>query len=111
MLPKHITLNTERWASQPTISTMPNTPEEDWRYLKNAVGLTKLMKNASEVLFVSKRTTRNLLRTGTYTSLLSHFEPILHTWRQNFDQNPRKIKSISLLTFSAIKPIAPDVTD
>lgn len=89
MLPKHITTNTERWANQNPSPIIADTPDEDWRYLRAAVGLTKLMKHASEVLFVSKRTTRELLRTGTYNSLLSHFEPLLNTWRQNFDQDPR----------------------
>jgi hypothetical protein len=89
MLPKNITLNTERWANQSDMHDIANTPEDDWRYLRAAVGLTKLMKHAGEVLFVSKRTTRELLRTGTYSSLLSHFEPLLRSWRQSFDQNPR----------------------
>jgi hypothetical protein len=88
LLPKHVTLNTERWLQIGQIP--PYTSEEDWKYLKGAVGLTKLMKNASELLFVNKRTTRDLLRTGGYISLLSHFEPLLQAWRQSFEQNPRK---------------------
>jgi len=88
LLPKHVTLNTERWLQ--TAQVPPYTSEEDWRYLRGAVGLTKLMKNASELLFVNKRTTRDLLRTGGYISLLSHFEPLLKTWRESFEQNPRK---------------------
>lgn len=88
LLPKYVTLNTERWLHNTQIP--PYTSEEDWRYLKGAVGLTKLMKNASELLFVNKRTTRDLLRTGGYISLLSHFEPLLQTWRQTFEQHPRE---------------------
>jgi hypothetical protein len=87
-LPKHVTLNTERWLQ--VAQTPPYTSEEDWRYLSSAVGLTKLMKNASELLFINKRTTRDLLRTGGYISLLSHFEPLLRTWREGFERNPRK---------------------
>jgi len=85
LLPKQVTTDVERWASQPDTHPPQGTPEEDWRYIRGAVGLTKLMKYASEVLFASKRTTRDLLRTGNYLSLLSHFEPSLKAWRQNFD--------------------------
>lgn len=85
LLPKQITADVERWASSAVPHPPPETPEEDWRYIRGAVGLTKLMKNASEVLFASKRTTRDLLRTGNYLSFLGHFEPLLQTWRQNFD--------------------------
>jgi hypothetical protein len=80
-----VTTDVERWASQDVPHPPPETPEEDWRYIRGAVGLTKLMKYASEVLFASKRTTRDLLRTGNYLSLLGHFEPSLKAWRQNFD--------------------------
>jgi hypothetical protein len=105
MLPKHITLNTERGSNQSVKQTLANTCEDDWRYLRAAVGLTKLMKHASEVLFVSKRTTRELLRTGTYNSLLSHFEPLLRAWRQSFDEEPRTLKQGHLLTISAVRPV------
>ena len=88
LLPKHITLNSERWLQ--TGQTPPYIPDEEWRYLKATLGLTKLMKNASELIFVNKRTTRDLLRTGGYISLLSHFEPLLQAWRQSFELNPRK---------------------
>ena len=89
LFPKHVSANTERWLNQPNPQPSPDTPEEDWRYIWGAVGLTKLMKNASEVLFVSKRHTRELLLNGRYTSLLSHFEPLLQAWRKMFDEHPR----------------------
>lgn len=91
LLPKHVTVDTERWVNHNIDQTPLDTPEEDWRYIRGAVGLTKLMKNASEVLFASKRTTRELLRTGTYVSFLSHFEPLLQSWKQSFDQLSRNI--------------------
>lgn len=89
LLPNHITVNTERWINQNTLKPPLGTHEQDWRYIWGAVGLTKLMKNASEVLFANKRHTRELLMTGRYASLLSHYEPVLKTWRQSFDQHPR----------------------
>lgn len=89
LLPSHVNANTERWINQKFLRAPPGTSEEDWRYIWGSVGLTKLMKNASEVLFVNKRHTRELLMTGRYVSLLSHFEPLLQTWRQGFDQRPR----------------------
>lgn len=90
LLPKHVTVNTERWISQDNYRLPFGAPEEDWRFIWGAVGLTKLMKNASEVLFANKRRTRDLLMNGGYTSLLSHFEPLLQSWKQGFDQHPRK---------------------
>jgi hypothetical protein len=95
LLPKHITINTERWINQNILPAPSDTLDEDWRYIWGAVGLTKLMKNASEVLFVSKRHTRDLLMNGSYTSLLSHFEPLLQSWRQSFDQYQRKVFCLS----------------
>jgi len=89
LLPNHVTLNTERWINQNSLQPPLGSHGEDWRYIWAAVGLTKLMKNASEVLFASKRHTRELLRSGRYTSLLSHYEPVLQTLKQSFDQHPR----------------------
>jgi hypothetical protein len=89
LFPKHVSASTERWLNQPNPQPSPDTPEEDWRYIWGAVGLTKLMKNASEELFVSKRHTRELLLNGRYTSLLSHFEPLLQAWKKMFDEHPR----------------------
>ena len=105
LLPKHVTADTERWVNHNVLQAPLDTPEEDWRYIRGAVGLTKLMKNASEVLFASKRTTRDLLRTGAYVSLLSHFEPLLQTWKQNFDQLPRNTLFQLTLIISANGPI------
>jgi hypothetical protein len=91
LLPHHVTTNTEQWISNFPLFTGPTgTPEEDWRYLRAAVGLTKLMKTASEILFPDKRTTRELLRSGNYIPLLSQFEPLLKTWRDDFDRYTRK---------------------
>lgn len=90
LLPNHVTLNTERWINQNSLQPpLGSQYGEDWSYIWAAVGLTKLMKNASEVLFASKRHTRELLRSGRYTSLLSHYEPVLQTLKQSFDQHPR----------------------
>jgi hypothetical protein len=103
LFPKHITLSTERWLNQPNPQPPPDTPEEDWRYIWLAVGLTKLMKNASEVLFVNKRQTRELLLSGRYTSLLSHFEPLLKAWRKMFDEHPRTIRHHLKLTVQLVR--------
>jgi len=89
MLPKQVTINAERWINQSVLQAPTGTAEEDWRYMWAAVGLTKLMKNASEVLFVNKRHTRELLMNGRYTSFLSHYEPLLQAWRKSFDHNLR----------------------
>lgn len=105
LLPKQVTADVERWASLAVPHPPPETLEEDWRYIRGAVGLTKLMKNASEVLFASKRTTRDLLRTGNYLSFLGHFEPLLQTWRQNFDRFSRIFVSPYSLTVSANRSI------
>ena len=94
LLPNHITVNTERWINQNSLQPPIGTNEQDWRYTWGAVGLTKLMKNASEVLFANKRHTRELLMTGRYTSLLSHYEPVLQNWRQSFDLHPRAPPSL-----------------
>ena len=102
LLPNHITVNTERWINQNNLQPPIGTHEQDWRYIWGAVGLTKLMKNASEVLFANKRHTRELLMTGRYTSLLSHYEPVLQNWRQSFDQHPRAPQSLTTLIKSAI---------
>lgn len=97
LLPSHVTLNTERWINQHSLQPPVGSHGQDWRYIWAAVGLTKLMKNASEVLFASKRHTRELLRSGRYTSLLSHYEPVLQTLKQSLDQHPRMFSSSSLL--------------
>lgn len=105
LLPNHITVNTERWINQNSLQPPLAAPEQDWRYIWGAVGLTKLMKNASEVLFANKRHTRELLVTGRYTSLLSHYEPVLQSWRQGFDQHPRVSPELAKLTRSTIRTI------
>jgi hypothetical protein len=110
LLPKQVTADVERWAGHSVPEPPPETPEEDWRYIRGAVGLTKLMKNASEVLFASKRTTRDLLRTGNYLSFLGHFEPLLQTWRQNFDQFSRIARVLKALMNSAIRSVEGHVT-
>lgn len=102
LLPIHITMNTERWINQNSLQPPLGTHEEDWRYIWGAVGLTKLMKNASEVLFANKRHTRDLLLNGRYTSLLNHYEPVLKTWRQSFDQHPRILPRFIRLTVSSL---------
>ncbi|KAK6521411.1 hypothetical protein TWF506_001629 [Arthrobotrys conoides] len=60
------------------------TPVQDL-VLQSWVELTSLMKSASELLFPSRKATKMVLRTGRYTQLLEHFQPLLRAWRREFD--------------------------
>ncbi|KAK6528887.1 hypothetical protein TWF694_004118 [Orbilia ellipsospora] len=60
------------------------TPVQDL-VLQSWVELTSLMKSASELLFPSRKATKTVLRTGRYTQLLEHFQPLLRAWRRDFD--------------------------
>ncbi|KAF3915960.1 hypothetical protein AA313_de0207076 [Arthrobotrys entomopaga] len=60
------------------------TPVQDL-VLQSWVELTSLMKSASELLFPSRKATKAVLRTGRYTQLLEHFQPLLRAWRRDFD--------------------------
>ena len=66
------------------------------RHGQKLVGLwievTKLLKTTTVMFFASKSTTRSLLKTGQYASLLEHFHPLLLQWYRSFQdlQSSRK---------------------
>ncbi|KAF3919303.1 hypothetical protein ABW21_db0200990 [Orbilia brochopaga] len=60
------------------------TPVQDL-VLQSWVELTSLMKSASELLFPSRKATKAVLQTGRYSQLLEHFQPLLSSWRREFD--------------------------
>ncbi|KAJ6262373.1 Transcriptional activator [Drechslerella dactyloides] len=60
------------------------TPVQDL-VLQSWVELTSLMKSASELLFPSRKATKDVLQTGRYSQLLEHFQPLLTAWRRDFD--------------------------
>jgi hypothetical protein len=47
--------------------------------------LTTLLKSGNEILFSSRKATRELIRTGRYVGLLEYFQPMLRGWRRDFD--------------------------
>ncbi|KAI5841319.1 hypothetical protein BZA05DRAFT_227625 [Tricharina praecox] len=60
------------------------------------VDLTNLMAQSSELLFPSRAQTREIMRSGRYVELLTHFQPLLRAWRDRLEalQLPQPIRSI-----------------
>ena len=50
------------------------------------VELINLMRSGNELFFSSRNHTKNLIRSGDYTSRLEHFQPRLKKWREEFDK-------------------------
>ncbi|KAI9833251.1 MAG: hypothetical protein M1826_000164 [Phylliscum demangeonii] len=57
----------------------------DHDVLHSWLELTSLMRSGNELFFLSRNHTRELIRSGRYTSLLEHFQPRLKGWRTEFD--------------------------
>ena len=60
------------------------------------VDLTNLMAESSELLFPSRVQTREIMRSGRYVDLLTHFQPLLRAWRDRFESLhlPQPIRAI-----------------
>jgi hypothetical protein len=50
------------------------------------IELTTLLKSGNELLFPSRKQTRELIRSGRYVAMLEHFQPLLRGWRHEFDK-------------------------
>jgi len=61
----------------------PSASTDKWQsHMSSWIELTKLVKSASELFFSSPATTRQLLNSDRYSSLLDHFVRLLEQWRQ-----------------------------
>ncbi|EEU34204.1 uncharacterized protein NECHADRAFT_49898 [Fusarium vanettenii 77-13-4] len=66
-----------------------STPERRFYYdrevmLSQYIGITKLLKTATDTFFPSKRMARQVIRSGRYLTLLGHFTPLLDSWYKEF---------------------------
>ncbi|KAI9786393.1 MAG: hypothetical protein M1839_006853 [Geoglossum umbratile] len=50
------------------------------------IELTTLLKSGNELLFPSRKQTRELIRSGRYVGMLEHFQPLLRSWRHDFEK-------------------------
>lgn len=106
MIPKHITHNVRR-------RIPPVTPPGTWAsedelqdvIFSSWVDLTLLMKSSSELLFPSRAITKNIMRSGRYVTLLEHFQPLLRSWRREFDalRLPPPIYHILVLEYEHVR--------
>ena len=69
------------------------------------VDLTNLMAESSEVLFPDRTQTREIMRSGRYVALLTHFTPLLRAWRERLDglQLPQPIRSILVMEWEHVR--------
>ncbi|KAI9678725.1 MAG: hypothetical protein M1817_005782 [Caeruleum heppii] len=49
------------------------------------IEITDLMKRGNELLFPTRRVTRDIIRTGRYVELLETFQPLISSWRKKFE--------------------------
>ena len=68
-------------AMQSAINGSHWTVDTHWNdFLNSWVSLIRLVRSSSDILFPSKAATQDLLRSGRYTDLLEHFQPLLQGW-------------------------------
>ena len=71
------------------------TGDVHWDSFMNTwVSLIKLVRSSSDILFPSKTATQDILRTGRYSDLLEHFQPLLQQWLIEYE----KIRGMHLTT-------------
>ena len=61
-------------------STIEDIIQQGW------IEVTNLMRSGNELLFATRDQTRDLIRSGRYTSLLEHFQPRLRSCREDLDR-------------------------
>ncbi|KAF2159501.1 hypothetical protein M409DRAFT_70956 [Zasmidium cellare ATCC 36951] len=64
--------------------SMPSSMPSHDAFLQAWTELVKLFKSFSDIAFASKSATRRLLRSGRYTSILQHFQPLLVQWGERY---------------------------
>jgi hypothetical protein len=58
----------------------PETDDNWFNFMWLWVDLTRIMRTSSDLLFPSKATTRDLVRSRGYRRILEHFKPMLESW-------------------------------
>ena len=72
--------NNANGSSSSSSSTIQDIIQQSW------IEVTNLMRSGNELLFATRDQTRDLIRSGRYTSLLEHFQPRLRSCREDLDQ-------------------------
>lgn len=72
-----------------SLSLQSSTPSHD-AFLQAWTELVKLFKSFSDIAFPSKSATRKLLRSGRYSAILQHFQPLLIQWGERNLDNTSK---------------------
>ncbi|KAI9818267.1 MAG: hypothetical protein M1832_004483 [Thelocarpon impressellum] len=69
------------------------------------IDITDLMKSGNERLFPTRKVTRELIRSGSYVSLLEDFAPMLRGWRENFNalRMPDYIRCVLEIEFEYVR--------
>ena len=61
--------------------------EQKWhKIMALYLDLTVLVRNATEMLFPSKRFTKEIVRTGRYVGLVEHFGQVLSAWERGSEE-------------------------
>lgn len=61
--------------------------EQKWhKIMALYLDLTVLVRNATEMLFPSKRFTKDIVRTGKYVALVEHFGQVLSAWERGSEE-------------------------
>jgi hypothetical protein len=62
---------------------------DEWSSLMSlSANLTGLVRTSADLLFPSKATTRDLIKTGGYRRILENFKPILEDWWSKYSSLP-----------------------
>ena len=63
------------------------TGDAHWNHFMNTwVSLIRLVRSSSDILFPSKAATQEVLRSGRYSDLLEHFQPLLQQWLSEYER-------------------------
>ncbi len=76
----NLKLPTDSPAPKHTLDDIDDVIQHSW------IEVTTLMRTGNELLFSTRDHTRDLIRSGRYTSLLEHFQPRLRKCRRDIDQ-------------------------
>ncbi|KAI9835029.1 MAG: hypothetical protein M1838_005401, partial [Thelocarpon superellum] len=69
------------------------------------IKITNLMKTGNELIFPTRKVTRDLIRSGRYVSLLESFAPKLRSWLEDFEriQMPDFIRFVLRIEFEYVR--------
>ncbi|KAH0558434.1 hypothetical protein GP486_004913 [Trichoglossum hirsutum] len=116
MVPRHISKSAffktpgqsfgeRQQAQQKHKGELPETDGEQEDTMTAWIELTTLLKSGNELLFPSRKQTRELIRSGKYVAMLEHFQPLLRSWRNDFDKLniPSHMRHILIIEYEYLR--------